>query len=39
MNNYQNLAECIRSGQCSAQEVEAHMSDELFSVWYHKHYA
>lgn len=38
MNNYQQLAECIRSGQADAQQIAAHMADALFAAWYRKRY-
>jgi len=36
---YELLAQCIRSGQCSAAQVAAHMADEVFAAWYAKHYS
>lgn len=37
--NYELIAQCIRSGQCTAQEVEAHMQDAHFAAWYRRRYA
>jgi hypothetical protein len=36
---YLLLAECIRSGQCDAAQVEAHFADRVFARWYRRHYA
>jgi len=34
---YQLLADCIRSGQLSAQQIAEIMRDEVFKAWYWKH--
>jgi hypothetical protein len=38
MDNFQLLAECIRSGQVSVEQIAKHMENEMFSAWYKKHY-
>jgi len=35
---YQLLADCIRSGQLSAQQIAAVMRDEVFRAWYEVKY-
>jgi len=35
---YQLLADCIRSGQLSAQQIAAVMIDEVFRAWYQVKY-
>ncbi len=34
--NYQLIAECIKSGQVSAEQIAEHMKDEVFAKWYEK---
>ena len=36
--NFETLAQCIRSGQLSAQQVVTHMADQTFAAWYRKTY-
>lgn len=36
---YDLIAQCIRSGQCSAAQVAAHMQDRVFAAWYAKRYS
>jgi hypothetical protein len=38
MREYELIAECIRSGQLSAAQVEAHMQDAHFAAWYRRAY-
>lgn len=38
MITYELLAQCIRSGQASAEQIAEHMRDEVFAAWYAKHY-
>lgn len=38
MTTYAQLAECIRSGQCSAAQIAEHMHDQVFARWYAQHY-
>lgn len=39
MDNYELLAQCIRSDQLSAAQVEAHMQDVDFAAWYRQRYS
>lgn len=36
--SYELLAQCIRSGQCSASQAAEHFKDEVFRAWYLKTY-
>lgn len=38
MTTYAQIAECIRSGQCSAAQIAEHMRDQVFVAWYKKRY-
>ncbi|MCW3521251.1 hypothetical protein K6Y76_04975 [Burkholderia cenocepacia] len=37
--NYELLAQCIRSGQLTAAQIQEHMRDEDFAVWYRNRYS
>jgi hypothetical protein len=37
--NYELLADCIRSGQLSAQQIAEIMRDEVFKAWFKVRYA
>lgn len=36
--SYELIAACIRSDQCSAAQVAAHMQDADFAAWYRRTY-
>jgi hypothetical protein len=36
---YQLLADCIRSGQLSAQQIAEVLRDEMFNAWFKVRYA
>lgn len=38
MEQYELLAQCIRSGQLSAKQVDDHMKDAAFADWYYRRY-
>lgn len=36
--SYELLAQCIRSGQMEASEIQEALRDEVFARWYANHY-
>jgi len=37
-NDFKLLAQCIRSDQLSARQVQEHLKDKAFRKYYEKHY-
>lgn len=39
MQTYQELADCIRSGQLLECEIQEYFKDQVFFAWYKKKYS